>query len=161
MPIIQPPVSMQDTLAPWDSRRLPVQRVPDEYAGNVSVPGKVQTRSVGGFSLGSDVRIVASFDPHHYATLASVFFPTSATSVLILSQADTLRNFLLIRNTNTTANLFFEVGGPATTNSPLSLTPGQTALFDVSVPQNDIWFISDVADTGGAAIWYSTIQRPA
>ena len=149
-------------LLPWDSQHLPVQQIPGAPSafGGMMVPGqRGAATAAGGFNLVQDVK--GAFDPHHYAEIASIYVPAALASgsVLALGQSDSLRNFLLLRNVASTANVYIDFGNSASSISPLKLTPGQIVLFDVVVPQNDIYVYGDASD-GAAAVAYSTILKP-
>ncbi len=100
-------------------------------------------------------------DPHHYADLIQFYgsVPDATApqeSVLILPRSNVRRNWLSIRNPSVAATIYLGFGQPAAATSPLVLTPGQTILFDVVVPQNDMWVLASGPD-GLIAFAWSTI----
>ena len=82
---------------------------------------------------------------------------TGAQSIKFLERHPSQRNLLLIRNSSASANVWIGFGSPASQNSILQLPPGTLVVFDVRVPQNDLWAIADIA--GATVSWgVSTIN---
>lgn len=97
-------------------------------------------------------------EPYRRGGFVSLSQAVGTASVQFLTQSNTTRNFLYLRNASTAAqNLFIEFAKAATVNSAVRLAPGGFIGFDVVVPQDDLYVISDVA---GAvlAYAYSTID---
>lgn len=99
-------------------------------------------------------------DPHHYAhVISAILNPVSTdaqNNAVFLNAPSGRRNMLSLRNQSATANLYVDFGKAANTLSPLKLTPGQTILFDVVVPQDDLYAFADAA-AGILSYAYSTI----
>jgi len=88
-------------------------------------------------------------DPHRYAWVTSADFRGSvvaASGDLFLRAQNVLRNFLALRNASATANAYIEFGRQADANSTFVLLPGQLMLFDVVVPQDDLFVYFDGAN---------------
>jgi hypothetical protein len=99
-------------------------------------------------------------DAHRYADVRGdlvTTVPQTAGGVLVLSAPDTLRNFLAIRNSSTTANLYLSFGNQATTNSTFRLTPNQIMLLDTVVPQDDLYAVADDTD-GQISVAFSNLS---
>lgn len=87
-------------------------------------------------------------DLHRYATLNGdllVAVTNAAGGNLVLSAPDTLRNFLMIRNSSATANIYISFGNNASLSSVLMLAAGTIILFDTVVPQDDVYALADAA----------------
>lgn len=99
------------------------------------------------------------FDPHHYARMNSgnIGLLVVAPSAPFLTAPATYRNALVLRNGHATANMYIDFGQPASLLSPLKIAPGQTLLFDVVVPQDDLYAFADVA---GATLVYAFSNIP-
>lgn len=86
-------------------------------------------------------------DPHHYATFNGESIVPIALAAdggnLVLSAPDGVRNGLILRNSSATANVFVAFGNNASLQSVLSLAPGVMILFDVVVPQDDVFAVAD------------------
>jgi len=92
-------------------------------------------------------------DPHHYATINSLnTSPGNGVSAIFLQQAQGRRNFLAFRNVSVGANIYIEFGRDANTNSVFKLAPTAVLLFDVVVPQDDVYAYADAV---GASLSYS------
>lgn len=91
-------------------------------------------------------------DPHHYAQVTDLSTPVLQVSNQLLQQPVSKRNYLMFRNSSATANIFIGFGANASLDSTLKLSPGTIVLYDVVVPQNDIYVIADAA---GATLSYS------
>lgn len=92
---------------------------------------------------------------HRYADVIETPWTVGVSSVRVLSQPTGLRNFLLLRNISTGAQvIFISFGNNATLQSSLRLASNQTILFDTVVPQNEINAISDLA-SGALMVAYS------
>lgn len=95
-------------------------------------------------------------DPHHYASIIEANVPVGIVSAEFLTQPVNKRNFLMFRNNSATANIYIGFSKDATTASMLRITPNTMVLFDVVVPQDDLYAIADAAG-GSLSYGYSTI----
>ncbi len=75
-------------------------------------------------------------------------------SYQFISLAENERNFLMMRN-NGASNIFIEFGRDASVYSVIRLSPNQIVTFDLRVPQDDVYALSDVA---GGLLSYSFSQ---
>lgn len=92
---------------------------------------------------------------HRYADVIETPWSVGVQSVRVLSQPTGLRNFLLLRNISTGAQVIFvSMGNTATLQSSLRLASNQTILFDTVVPQTELNAISDLAN-GALMVAYS------
>jgi hypothetical protein len=103
-------------------------------------------------------------DPHHYANIIELFVPvtTAAVQPPVLTAPDTRRNFLMLRNCSTTIPIVIGWGKMPTANSVLYVAPGSPGvmvLFDVVVPQDDMYALA-IGGSADLAIGYSTISYP-
>lgn len=111
------------------------------YGGGASTP-----------ALPIDHTPAAIRDPHHYANIVTAIASVgNALSAKFLDMPTNKRNYLALRNNSTTANIYVEFDRDATTHSVIRLTPNTMILFDVVVPQNDIYALADAA---GAELCY-------
>jgi len=158
------PVDWNDSRAPYydpnyippDPHNIPnrsdlLRRPSPDYVGDIPSSGELPA--------GHHVPTIR--DPHHYATLISLYSAVpDATmpeqSILILPQSNVKRNFLGIRNPSAAVDIYINFGTPASVNSWLVLTPGQTVLFDTVVPQNDMWILAE-GPAGFISFAWSTI----
>lgn len=91
------------------------------------------------------------FDPFHYAKPIEGSAPTDVISALVLQEASTKRNYLLLRNSSTGGQVIFVAfGSDASNASALRLAPDEIAFLD-PVPQSDMYVVSNVA--GGRISW--------
>lgn len=121
--------------------------------------GNVPSGVLGGQSLpGSGAGAMPVRDPHHYATLAgSASLTVGTTSGLVLASPPTYRNLMIVRNAGAT-NLYLDFGLDADINrTPLRLAPNSVLIFDVVVPQDDVFCVSDAAG-GILALSYSNVS---
>ena len=144
-----PPIGFANALEPWGHpQRVPTapNSVADIGAAQPLTPTTVIPSRADGDAI--PVR-----DPYHFASLTSLTTTPSATlSAKFLDQPTNKRNMLLLRNASTSANVYVEFGKDATVNSTLKLSAGAILLFDVVVPQDDLFAI---ADATGAVLAYS------
>lgn len=92
---------------------------------------------------------------HRYAEVIETPWSVGVNSVKVLTQPTGLRNFLLLRNISTGAQIIFvSFGNTATLQSSLRLASNAAVLFDTVVPQNEINAISDLA-AGALMVAYS------
>lgn len=93
---------------------------------------------------------------YRYASLVTGSYNIDTVSVKILDQPIGKRNFLSFRNASPAGQtVYIDFNSQASTNSWLALTAGALILFDVSVPQDDIYIVSSAAG-GVLAYAYST-----
>jgi hypothetical protein len=116
--------------------------------------------NIGGAStpaLPIDHSPAAIRDPHHYANIVTALCsPGNGVSAKFLDAPTNKRNYLALRNNSATANIYIEFDRDASTHSVIRLTPNTMVLFDVVVPQNDIYAIADAA-SAELSYGYSTI----
>lgn len=97
-------------------------------------------------------------EAHRYATSVELPFDVGIVSGRFIDQPAGRRNFLSIRNTSTgTQALYVSFGKDASTRSIVKLVPGQMLIYDVVVPQDDVYAISDAAGCT-MTLQYSTIN---
>ena len=110
------------------------------------LPNKVSGTRFRPFGTGSDCDTPV-WEEHRYArTGGSQYFSVpNGSSSLILPQGNGLRNFLMMRNSSATANVYVDFGNNASLNTVLRLTANQIVLFDTVVPQEDIYAYGDAA----------------
>lgn len=95
-------------------------------------------------------------EQYRYASIVSLSLPVGTTSIKFLDAPIGKRNFLGFRNASPGAQvLFIDFNAQATTSAWLRLASNTIVLFDVSVPQDDLYVISDLAG-GVLAYAYST-----
>lgn len=166
-----PPVTPVQNLDPWDggqvlARGRPVGQLTTRGAtlpglgGALSpgaIPGTPVPGGVASSAVGGAVTWVAL--AHQYAGLINIVAPVGLVSAKIIDQPPSYRNFLLLRNPDAAAKLYIQFGSDATTNSSLCLLPGVMVLFDMVVPQDDLYCLSDTAGKV-LSLSYSTIQLP-
>jgi hypothetical protein len=137
----------------------PIRQPWEQPRGNLHGPSRFPPAPVGGATspaLRNPVQAVTA--SHWYAQIISVAFSVTTTSQRLLDQSAAWRNFLAIRNSSASANIYVGFGLDAsTTASWLRLAAGTIVLFDTVVPQDDLYFIGDAA--GSVAIGYSTTNR--
>lgn len=98
-------------------------------------------------------------DENHYANVISLSLAMATVgSVKFLDSPQGKRNFLAIRNTSSTANLYLDFNRDATANSTIKITPGATILFDAVVPQDDLYMYNDAVN-GAFSYSYSNISN--
>jgi hypothetical protein len=91
-------------------------------------------------------------DPYHYAKPIEGTAAVDALSVLVLPEPATKRNYLMIRNSSTAAQvLFVAFGSDANTNSTLRLAQDEIAFLD-PCPQSDMYCVCSAA---GGQVSYS------
>jgi hypothetical protein len=165
-----PPVRPASDLVPWDGG-------PQRLTRNPGAPGTLRAplgpSPVGGGFAGAMVPGPGGFngqpapgqapiwtaEAHRYARITNALIGVDTTSALVLTQPDTYRNFLAIRNPNAVAVLYISFGSAASTNSVFRIAPNIMLLFDSVVPQDDIYVLSDTA-ASQIAIAYSTVAIP-
>jgi hypothetical protein len=169
-----PPVQLQSDLAPWDDPsyippnpmslpppgQLP-RFVPNDTIGAPPpppnpaplLPGQVPS---SGPNNGQAIRVS---DQHHYAQCINGTFrvpQVTGPAGLAISQPVGKRNLLILRNAAAAGNVFVSFGAAADGNSSIRLAPGVMVLFDVVVPQDDVYVFADAAAVD-VSYTYSTI----
>lgn len=134
-------------------RSAPVQDGVPVLPGAIPAGEFSQAGSIGGEP------VAPIFDPHHYARFngEQLYTLPASASTAILLRSSTLRNMLMMRNTSGAADIYVSFGTAASVNSVLLLAAGQTVLFDVVVPQDDVFAFSTV---GGATISIASSTTP-
>lgn len=146
-----PPVGLRSDLAPVDHpqympsspHRLPPmgQRPPNRSLSTLMAPP-----SAGQQAPAQSVP-TTTFEKHRYASLIEGNVSVGLTSAQFLQEPSSLRNFLGLRNASAAggANVYIGFAKDASIASWLVLLPGQLILFDVSVPQDDLYAVADAA----------------
>lgn len=153
-----PGVRMPDRFQPWPSG---IPRSPPVRVGS----DRGISSATGGFA--NLAKPDGVFDRWHVAYPLNLSFPLTDSptqSLKVLTQPDGYRNLLIIRNASPgTEIIYVSFGQEATTSSALALTGvlaantlGGIALFDVVVPQQDIWVLGS-ATTAVVVLSYSNI----
>lgn len=147
-PFNPPPIGTGPFVDPWSTphtgqiRRPSVPRVPIQ-AGGMAVSANSQ----------------GVFDLSRFAVLnGSKVFTVGTTSQLAVAQPDSFRNYLMIRNASANV-VYVDFGADATVNSTLALAAGEVALWDSSVPQDDIHLLASAASSI-VSISYGNIAIP-
>jgi hypothetical protein len=111
----------------------------------------------GGIAPSPVIEPTDIFDPHHYASVneGNIAVP-NGSSIQVLLEPSTRRNYLMLRNSSAAANIYVSFARDASLNSPLRITPGTMILFDVVVPQDDMYAYADAA-AGTLVYGFSTI----
>ncbi len=145
-----PPVTYLNQRDPWgvpqyvppSPNNLPVRPEPN------AAPNTTQT--IGGNQT-ADIREI-----YRYASVVSVSVNVGTASFKFLDAPIGKRNFLGFRNASPGAQiLYIDFNSQATTGSWLAIAAGTLVLFDVSVPQDDLYVVSSAAG-GVLAYAYST-----
>jgi hypothetical protein len=147
-----PPVRPLRNLEPWSAPQTLLRNsapVPDRLAYQASLGGPLPTS--GFLPVQSWIA-----EAHRYATLNTSNFAIPVAGQLVLAEPPMFRNFLALRNTDSTDTIYINFGVSAGAQSLISLAPGQFLVFDTVVPQNDI-FAASSANTPNLSIGYSTI----
>lgn len=117
----------------------------------------VSPQDAGGLAVSPD-----SVPTYSYQAAAiingSKLINVTTESQKVIDQPNTVRNLLIIRNTDAAAVVNVEFGAPATALSAIQLQPGETILFDAVVPQDDLYLIADVACV--VSVMFSNIALP-
>lgn len=114
-------------------------------------PGAAPNTTQSLFVDGINVR-----ETYRYVSVVSVSVNVPAlSSIKFLDAPIGKRNFLGFRNASVTANIFIDFNADANINSWLRIVPGSIILFDVCVPQDDLYALADAAG-GLLAYAYST-----
>lgn len=153
-----PPVGYEGYAAPFDSpQKQRGQSMREAAYGNAGGAVIMPSAPTSGQQAGQPLAPV--YDMHHYAwahgsTIFTIAQPNQSYKFLESQQA--LRNMLGLRNPGAVGNLYIEFGNQATTSSWLQLAPGQYVLFDIVVPQDDLYVLSDNAGAFALTYIYST-----
>jgi hypothetical protein len=136
----QPPVSFiaADRL-PWDA--------PQRMPGGPSMRKPMVDLNGQPVSPDQSVPTAAIGDQWHSARIVSgqALVPNLA-SVKFLDIPPERRNLLMFRNYSANANVYIEFGRDASDDSVIRLTPNTMMLFDVVVPQDDVYAFGDAAN---------------
>lgn len=175
-----PPVFLQSDLAPVDHPqfipgaphnlpalrdRLPrrtfqsgVQLISGEAPGSVpGAPGGMPG-APGAPGSGLLPGIAQVFDPHHYAEAIELNFIPTIVSTKFVDRSANRRNLLSFRNNSTTATIRVSFDKDASATSTFQIAPGVMLLFDIVVPQGDVYAQLSAADvTSSLSISFSTI----
>lgn len=119
---------------PWEGPGSGVSEVPQKPAPNARPFARVRPNVI--------------FDRHHYAKFAGetlVSVSNAVPGTLVMPAPDTRRNALMIRNVSASANVYIAFGSYANTKSIIYLEPNIMMLFDVVVPQDDVYALADAA----------------
>lgn len=146
-----PPVDYDSTLAPWRSPQY-VPSAPHRMPGKGPVIGSpLIGNSASDSTLPPSPPVTPTTDPHHYASVTGnlhVASNNASGQIAFLTQPATKRNWLTLRNTAAAGIIYVDFGQQASANSPIAVQPGQTILFDVVVPQDDLYAFGSVALLG-------------
>lgn len=112
----------------------------------------------GGVALPSDVVPTVEFARLAVANGTKVF-AVNQSSTPILTRPPNIRNFLYLRNSSVTANLYIEFGGVASASSAVRLEPNEQLILDAVVLQDDITAYADAAN-GQLSLMFSNIALP-
>ena len=105
---------------------------------------------------GAGADAIAIRENYRYASVIDVNLTVGTTSIKFLDSPIGKRNLLGFRNVSTGGQiLYVGFGGPASANSWLSMTAGVIVMFDVVVPQDDLYILSSAAG-GSFSYMYST-----
>ncbi len=156
-----PPVGLQGFAGPFESpqkqRSQSMREAAYGSAGGAGGAVILNSAPTAGQQAGAPLQPV--YDMHHYAWAhGSISFPIPVInqSFKFLESQQALRNMLGLRNPNGVGNLYIEFGNQATPNSWLQLAPGQYVLFDMVIPQDDLFVLSDNAAAVSLTYLYST-----
>jgi hypothetical protein len=93
-------------------------------------------------------------DEQHYGNFVTITKAMAVVgSIQFLNAPVGKRNFLAIRNTSVTANIFLEFGKDATQDSVIRLTPNAIFLLDAVVPQDDLYMIGDAVNANFSCVF--------
>ena len=165
-----PPVDLLSDLAPVDHpqyipghpHNLPPRRDRPAQRGYLGLSGADLIGGLGidptilppGTATGGPAPAVdptSIADPWHLAMITEGQSTVGVTSLKIVEQPSTKRNYFMIRNNSATAVIFVSFGRDASTISPVRLSSNQMMLLDVVVPQDDVYCLSDTAAT--SVVW--------
>lgn len=134
------------------------------WPDNVKSPqlSRPKSNNLPGLSVGS-TPIPSNVTPTFAVDFAAMIngtksFVVNTVSALALASPNTLRNFLHIRNSGAQV-IYVDFGADATVNSTLRLEPNEQCLYDVRVPQDDIYVISEVGPSR-VSFMYGVVSVP-
>ena len=170
-PVKMPAVGLLSPLAPVDHpqympsspHRLPAmgERPPKRTLDTMlyGPPGLAASQGVTNQPPANAVQ-TTTFEAHRYANVIEGNLGVGLVSVQFLQEPSSKRNFLGFRNASAAggANIYISFGRDASIASWLALVPGQQALFDVTVPQDDCYAIADAA--GGLLTYAFSTYSP-
>lgn len=145
IPVIQPPMSRA-----WPTDNFSVHN-----------PLRGRTRLLAPGALTTPPNSTPTFSAQPIALFnGSKVFDVDTSSIKILDRPSNFRNLLHIRNSSTgTQIIFVEFGDNASSASTLRLDVNEQMLYDVVVPQDDIYVIASAAG-GRVSLMVSTITLP-
>jgi hypothetical protein len=142
-----PPVRPLPGLTPWSAPQK-LEALPEvrRMAPAIASGAVVQARDA------APVR-----EAHRYAQVnGSVVFNVTTQSQITLAAPQNFRNMLLLRNAGG-ATMYIDFGRDASALSPIELPSGGIVLFDVVVPQDDVYAICPVGSSS-LSIGFSNIN---
>lgn len=166
-----PPVSRGPFVTPWPGRQTDLPPLPSRQPGGGGAGGvgdvlptgragpQMPVQASGGVALPSDVVPTVEFARLAVANGTKVFPVNNGSSTPILTKPPNIRNFLYLRNSSVTANLYIEFGGVASTSSAVRLEPNEQLILDAVVLQDDITAYADAAN-GQLSLMFSNIALP-
>lgn len=151
-----PPVGLLSELAPVDHpqyRPSSPHRLPPMGERPPKRTLDTMLQSPGGFGPNvaaqppADAVPTTTFEAHRYANITEGNVGVALVSAQVITESSSKRNFLGFRNASPLggANVYISFGRGASTSSWLVLIPQQVILFDVVVPQDDIYAVADAA----------------
>lgn len=158
--VIGPPVQLAGHLAPVDHPQMlpssphrmpaPGERVARRVEqGLLYGPGAVPVENVPA------AMSVNAFEQHRYAQLieGNINVPTVPSGSPFITQSESRRNLLILRNASGVGgpDIYIGFGSEASAISAIVLRAQQYALFDVVVPQNDLFCLASAA--GGVLVY--------
>lgn len=148
-------VRFQEQLDAWPG--IGQRRMTDTAVrGRVGMPGQlpgivVPPNSVPPASTQTGVVDMAAFPTFNGDKSLSLL--TTSQLIIAAPPVGVARNALMFRNTDAAATVYVGIGSDASTLSTLALAPGEIMLFDVRVPQDDIYALASVAAAVLAFSW--------
>lgn len=142
------PVQLLSERLPWNSPQSLGPGSPHNLPPPMLRPGQRQFQPVQSANPSATVGggpAAPIDDRYHYAEFnGEQVVAVGVASVSVLTEPAVRRNTLMFRNSGAT-NLFIAFGTGATTSSILRLAANEMALFDMVVPQDEVFAISDAA----------------
>lgn len=152
-----PPVTWKRRVivSPTDIPPAPVN-IPANPGGGLEFARGAGPGKTSGFpGHSATVSDMVVIDAHRYAKLIDLSIPVTTTSFRFLDQPIGKRNFLLFRNAGANV-IYIGFAGDASANSTLQIAVGVSVLFDVVVPQDDLY----VASAGASILAYAYSTFP-
>lgn len=156
--------NLLDFLAPKTRPALdaPTRDARINQGGKPSGPQRLtgrQIRRIERAATGEDRAIQRVIELNRFPSLVPVPFSLTTGGIagaqLILPAPDRDRVFLSFRNAATSAGtLFIGFGAqPDVNNAVFSLVAGGQLIFDIVIPQDDVWIATDTATTFGVVAY--------